>query len=140
MSGKNNPMADWLSRYPPRPEDLSEETAEGGGPVSSSFKRMKPQRTLDLHGMRAEEALRALEQFVVTCRRAGVRKVLVIHGKGYHSQGEPVLRGLVRRYLEQSPHTGAFGPAPRELGGSGALWVAIRQTAAGPDSARLKKK
>jgi DNA-nicking Smr family endonuclease len=38
-----------------------------------------------------------------------------------------VLLGVVRRYLEKSPYTGAFGPAERKHGGRGATWVVVRK-------------
>jgi DNA-nicking Smr family endonuclease len=88
---------------------------------------MKPEATLDLHGLRAEAVIPAVERFVSASRRSGLRKVLIIHGKGKHSQGEPVLQRLVRAYLERSPHAGAFGPADRAMGGSGATWAALRE-------------
>jgi DNA-nicking Smr family endonuclease len=53
--------------------------------------------------------------------------VLVIHGKGMHSEGEPVLGRTARRVIEASPWTGGYGPAERSQGGSGALWVAVKR-------------
>jgi len=52
--------------------------------------------------------------------------VLLIHGKGNHSPGQPVLERVVRNFLEKCPHTGAFGKADRAHGGRGATWVRIR--------------
>ncbi len=124
-------LAQWLERHPPK-----EQAGREKGYVSpqaeraeraAELRRMKPQAALDLHGLRAEQVIPALERFVSASRRAGLRKVLIIHGKGKHSQGEPVLQRLVRAYLERSLHTGAFGPADRAMGGSGATWAALRE-------------
>ena len=59
-------------------------------------------------------------------RARGLSKVLLIHGKGNHSPGQPVLERVVRNFLEKCPHTGAFGKADRKRGGQGATWVRIR--------------
>ncbi len=129
-------MADWLERYPPaaaggRIEDGRE---AGRGQASGlqrgrseALRRMKPQEELDLHGLTTAEALQATERFLAACRSRGLEKVLIIHGKGNHSRGEPVLGKAVRRCLERSPHAGAFGAAEQKRGGRGALWVILRQ-------------
>ena len=122
-------MEDSISRYPPtepkEDHELSSQEQPGAGP--RYLRNLEPQETLDLHGMNSREAEQALENFVLDCRRRGVRKILVVHGKGHHSQGEPVLQGVVRRYLEKSPYTGAFGPAERRHGGRGATWIVVRK-------------
>jgi DNA-nicking Smr family endonuclease len=116
-----------ISRYPPTEPKEKKETLQRGDPGTANRKNREPQATLDLHGMTSLEAEQALEHFVLECRRRGLRKVLIVHGKGHHSQGEPVLLGVVRRYLEKSPYTGAFGSADRRHGGRGATWVAVRE-------------
>ena len=127
-------LADWLERHPPAPEagrEAGREEAYGPSPAerAAELRRLKPEATLDLHGLRAEEVAPALERFLSASRRQGLRKVLIIHGKGKHSVGAPVLSGLVRGHLERSRHAGASGPADRSLGGSGAVWVALRPPA-----------
>ena len=118
-----------ISRYPPKePKEAHDQTNQDRMDSRRLNPRTRePQATLDLHGMNSREAEQALESFVLECRRRGVRKALIIHGKGHHSQGEPVLRGVVQRYLEKSPYTGAFGPAERRYGGRGATWVVVRE-------------
>jgi DNA-nicking Smr family endonuclease len=116
-----------LERYPPA-EGLKSE----GPPVepSTSLRALRdidPQAELDLHGLSAPEAEGAIEAFVRDARARGLVKVLLIHGKGQHSHGEPVLERVVRNFLEKCPHTGAFGKADRAHGGRGATWVRIRQ-------------
>jgi DNA-nicking Smr family endonuclease len=141
-SAKRQYMEELISRYPPKgPKEADRqpeggESAEAGSQLSNheqSYPRRpdhgtrEPQATLDLHGMNSREAEQALENFLLLCRRRGLRKVLIVHGKGHHSRGEPVLRGVVRRYLEKSPYTGTFGPADRKYGGRGATWVVVRE-------------
>ena len=112
-----------ISRYPPDKDAGRQDVAEGPG---LDIESMEPQSVLDLHGMNSREAEQALERFIYQARSRAVRKVLIVHGKGNHSQGEPVLQGVVRRYLEKCPYTGAFASAKRKHGGHGATWVVIR--------------
>jgi DNA-nicking Smr family endonuclease len=123
-TGAKQDMEELISRYPPKApkEQQVQSSMEPRDPVTR-----EPQATLDLHGMTGREAEQALERFILLSRRRGLRKVLIVHGKGNHSQGEPVLQRVVRGVLEKSPYTGAFGPAERRHGGRGATWVAVRK-------------
>ncbi len=84
---------------------------------------------LDLHGLRREEALTALPAFLRSARNKGQKAVLVITGKGNHSADEPVLQQAVASWLRESGREQVleFAPAPREMGGSGAFVVFLRQ-------------
>ncbi len=121
-------MGEALRRFPPPAEGEEREAQERESPGERlrRLKRLPPQAQLDLHGMTAAGAGKALQEFLRSSRQRGLHKVLVIHGKGNHSPGEPVLHKVVRTVLERSPHAGAFGPAPRQAGGRGATWVALR--------------
>ena len=83
---------------------------------------------LDLHGLRRDEALTALPRFLQSARNRGQKAVLVITGKGNHSAEEPVLQQAVASWLREAGRELVleFAPAPRELGGSGALVVFLR--------------
>lgn len=97
-------------------------------PPVSQLKRMRPQRVLDLHGSTAEEARESVHEFLKRASADGIWKVLIIHGKGYHSKsGIPVLRRVVYECLDESPYAGKRGIPDRTLGGSGAVWVFIKQ-------------
>ena len=128
---RSSPMDEWLERYPPgRGEEAERRPDEPEQPPTArhaALRRMEPQAQLDLHGLTAEEALRAVGRFLAECRSNGLEKVLIIHGKGHHSSGGPVLGSAVRRFLERSPHAGPFGEAEARWGGRGALWVLLRQ-------------
>jgi DNA-nicking Smr family endonuclease len=86
---------------------------------------------IDLHGMTVAEAGPRLEAFLRTMRARGERCVLVIHGKGQHSQGGvAVLRGEVSAWLSQGPssaHVAAFTTARVDDGGEGAMYVLMRR-------------
>jgi len=58
--------------------------------------RLAPERTLDLHGRRAEEAHRAVIAFVTAAHAQGLRCVSIVTGKGTGETG-----GVLRREL---PH------------------------------------
>lgn len=123
--GRSKSMDELISHYPPdgAKDAGRQNAAEGPG---QDIESMEPQAVLDLHGMNSREAEQALERFIYQARSTAVRKVLIVHGKGNHSQGEPVLQGVVRRYLEKCPYTGAFALAKPKHGGRGATWVVIR--------------
>lgn len=95
---------------------------------SEYVKKLQPQDTIDLHGLTQDEARKALDDFVANSKRRGLRKILVIHGKGIHSgAGDGVLSGLVRKFIESDKRLGQFGHADKTMGGSGATWVVVRQ-------------
>ncbi len=88
----------------------------------------RSRRTLDLHGKTGEEALRLLRHALERCKRNGVGELLVIHGRGIHSQaGGAVLKQAVRTALERemAGMIQSYRPAlPRE-GGAGATVVYV---------------
>jgi DNA-nicking Smr family endonuclease len=84
------------------------------------------QAQLDLHGLRRDEARERLAEFVRDARRAGLRCVRVIHGKGNGSPGrEPVLKAKVKSWLVQKQEVIAFTQARASDGGAGALLVLL---------------
>ena len=96
------------------------------GASSISPKRLPHQAAIDLHGKTKEETLEALERFVVSCKTRDLRKVLIIHGKGLHSDSEGVLQKTVQDFIEADPRLGAWGHPGIKDGGSGATWVLIK--------------
>jgi DNA-nicking Smr family endonuclease len=84
---------------------------------------------LDLHGLTREEALQALPRFLSGAQKKGQKAVLVITGKGNHSPEEPVLHQAIASWLRDAGRGTVleFAPAPREMGGSGAYVVFLRQ-------------
>ena len=84
---------------------------------------------LDLHGLTKDEALSGLAAFVSGAYKRGQKAVLVITGKGNRSPGEPVLQGAVTGWLRDKGKgmVAEFAPAPRDMGGSGALVVFLKK-------------
>lgn len=82
---------------------------------------------LDLHGLIASEAQRAVLEFIDHSRARGLRCVCIIHGKGRSSaRGRPVLKAVVDRWLRRCDGVLAFCPAPDNAGGTGAVHVLLR--------------
>ena len=83
---------------------------------------------LDLHGLTREEALQSLHRFVAGAHARGQKAVLVITGKGNNSPEEPVLVRAVAGWLQDKGRemVAEFAPAPREMGGSGAFVIFLR--------------
>ncbi|MFP4066950.1 MAG: Smr/MutS family protein [Spirochaetaceae bacterium] len=120
-----------LDRYPPDPAAKGEkpeaEVDDGGGkPRAPTPGSLPIDDQIDLHGMTVEEACAATERFMEASLAAGHRKVLVVHGKGLHSDRGGVLRRAIRQFLEKHPAAGAMGTPKQRDGGSGALWVVLR--------------
>ncbi len=82
---------------------------------------------LDLHGFTVNTARQAMADFLVQCQRQGWRAVRIVHGKG-HGSGHrgPVIKSRVDYWLRQRREIMAFCSAPANDGGSGALYVLLR--------------
>jgi DNA-nicking Smr family endonuclease len=120
-------MEEALERFPPDARaQAGRQEADARAEANRPAAGLAPQAELDLHGLSGAQAEQAIDAFVRDARARGLSKVLLIHGKGNHSPGQPVLERVVRAFLEKCPHTGAFGKADRARGGRGATWVLIR--------------
>lgn len=58
--------------------------------------------TLDLHGLNKEQARERLIECLEGAVRHQTSVVRIIHGQGKHSQDFPVIKSMVRRWLEES--------------------------------------
>ncbi len=72
------------------------------------------ENTLDLRGLRGDEAEERLEMFLDSAMRRDVSVVYVIHG-----HGTGVLKRMVRAYLRQSEYLRHFRPGEQGEGGDG---------------------
>jgi len=88
------------------------------------------EKSLDLHGFRTEEAEKKIRATIKICSKTGVKKLIIIHGKGHHSDPfeGPILKGVVESMLanELRDSIRDFNPAPLNRGGAGATVVTIR--------------
>ncbi|MGP1576470.1 MAG: Smr/MutS family protein [Treponema sp.] len=126
---KIHPIDHWINRYGIYDKDaaMSEELSLSDTlHEKKRIRALKPQDEIDLHGMTAEEACEKLTLFFAEAHRKGLKKLLIIHGKGNHSQGEPVLTRCVRKFLEECPYAGETGHPKARDGGSGSTWVILK--------------
>lgn len=85
------------------------------------------QDEIDLHGLRRDAAREELAEFLRQAGKRGLRCVRVIHGKGLGSVNkEPILKGMVHKWLVQKDEVIAFCVARASDGGAGALVVLLR--------------
>ncbi|MDX1594006.1 MAG: Smr/MutS family protein [Gammaproteobacteria bacterium] len=89
--------------------------------------QIRPEATLDLHGLTRHEALGILETFLERAQAARRRCVLVIHGVGRGSVTGGVLRQAVPGWLEAHPEVLDSAPARPADGGAGACYVLLRR-------------
>lgn len=91
--------------------------------------KIPPRAQVDLHGHDAVQARQALNQSVSQCRAAGLGCLLVVYGRGLHSDAAgPVLPDIVAQHLSEvlAGVVIAFCTAPRRWGGLGALLVCLQ--------------
>jgi len=90
--------------------------------------KVRAEATLDLHGELVATAIAQLRTFIVEARRIGHRCVLVIHGRGSHSEhGAPLREAVLAELL--GPLSGcvhALASAAPADGGDGATYVMVR--------------
>ena len=98
------------------------------------------QAHIDLHGLGADKAKESFEEFLTEAVKSGKRAVLIIHGRGLSSPGEPVLKNKVSEWLTRGHWRKwviAFSSAQSYDGGTGATYVLLRHR---PISKRSRKK
>lgn len=86
---------------------------------------------VDLHGFSVAEAAPVLERFIRVSIEKGLRAVLVVHGRGLTSPGEPVLKHKVQEWLTRGPLRKwviALTSARSCDGGAGATYVLLRRS------------
>jgi len=112
-------------------QELPEQSRRSSTSRMRQLKRgtIRISQELDLHGFLKDEALARLERLVADACGRGQQAVLVITGKGINSPEGPVLQGAVAEWLRQKGRgrVAEFSPAPRELGGSGAVVVFLKK-------------
>ena len=85
------------------------------------------ERQLDLHGMTVVDAQAALGSFLLHCLRQNIRCARIIHGKGHGSQNrKPVIKNELNHWLRKHPEVLAFCSTPPHDGGSGAVYVLLK--------------
>ncbi len=75
---------------------------------------------LDLHGLRADEAIEKLDKYISDVLIAGYDEVLI-----YHGVGTGKLAYAVKEFLKSHPSIKSFSDAPANMGGMGATVVKL---------------
>jgi DNA-nicking Smr family endonuclease len=77
---------------------------------------------LDLHSFLPREISSVVRDYLDLAEQRGLTRVRIIHGRG-----KGVQRNTVRTILERDSRIAAFGDAPTEAGGWGAMWVEMKK-------------
>jgi DNA-nicking Smr family endonuclease len=106
--------------------------ADGSGVQARTRQRLRrgqlrPEATLDLHGLSRHEAHAIVDAFLERAHQAGRRCVLVIHGIGRGSVAGGVLRQALPGWLAAHPEVLDSAPAQPADGGAGACYVLLRR-------------
>ncbi len=90
--------------------------------------RIEIEDEIDLHGLSAHAAKRALRDFVIDAAKQQLGCIRIVHGKGLRSGPTgPVLKHSVQHWLSQWDEVLAFVSAQPRDGGSGALYVLLKR-------------
>jgi DNA-nicking Smr family endonuclease len=97
-------------------------------------------RTIDLHGYTLDQANKKISNFINQNYLAGVNKLIVVTGKGLHSENEKnpyvskdlsILKHSVPKYIKNNKNLMnkiyEFGEAKIEDGGSGAFYIYLKK-------------
>ncbi len=142
--GRVRPAAKIVSPLPGSPyrtppsrsrDDEPDETEGDSGYVAQGVDRRELRKLrrgqyavgkrLDLHGLTSKVALADVTDFI-NAYKGAYRCVAIVHGRGLHSAGKAVLKQDVRALLRENRAVLAYVDAPRDDGGSGAVYVLLR--------------
>ena len=97
-------------------------------------------KSIDLHGYTLEEANRAIEEFILRSFKEKINKLIVVTGKGLHSQNEKdpyiskdlsILKYSVPEFIENNINLmniiNEIKDANIEDGGSGAFYIFLKK-------------
>ena len=97
-------------------------------------------KSIDLHGYTLEEANRAIEEFILRSFKEKINKLIVVTGKGLHSQNErdpyiskdlSILKYSVPEFIENNINLmniiNEIKDANNEDGGSGAFYIFLKK-------------
>ena len=97
-------------------------------------------RSIDLHGYSLEEANNSIENFIVASYQENINKLIVVTGKGIHSQNEKdpyvsknlsILKYSVPNYIQNDKELMSMilniKDANIEDGGSGAFYIYLKK-------------
>ena len=80
----------------------------------TTFISTQTQDSIDVRGMRGDEALQAVTYFIDDAILVGIPRVRILHGTG-----TGILRTLIRQYLQTVPEVRNFADEHVQFGGAG---------------------
>ena len=96
-------------------------------------------KTIDLHGFSLESANKTIEEFILQCSKKGVKKIVVITGKGlrskthndpYVSKDFSILKNSVPNYIKSNKNLtkiiNTIEEADANDGGDGAFYIYLK--------------
>ena len=105
-----------------------------------SKKKILKTKNIDLHGFTLEQANKTIEKFIDDCYKNSISKIIVVTGKGLHSNVEKdpyvskdlsILKYSVPEYIENNPELmrkiANIKDAKIEDGGSGAFYIFLKK-------------
>lgn len=104
------------------------------GVQNGVFRKLKQGRypleaRLDLHRMRAEQARQEVYSFIRDAYRYELRTLIIVPGKGTHSQTQPAqLKSYLNKWLQEFEEVQAFVSAQPQHGGVGAVYVLLKKS------------
>ena len=106
----------------------------------NNLKKIIKIKTLDLHGFSLEQANQKINDYIHECFSKGIEKLVVVTGKGIHSQNEKdpyvskelgILRYSVPEYIKKNKELMSLikdiSQAKIEDGGDGAFYIYLRK-------------
>lgn len=88
--------------------------------ASISERKLNFKPSIDIRGMRLEEAVRTVTRFIDDAMMVGMDEVSILHGKG-----NGILKEEIRKYLKITPGVASFADEHVERGGSGITVVKL---------------
>ncbi len=88
------------------------------------------QAKLDLHKKTLKEARDEILRFLRQCLKMDIRTVIIVHGKGERSEPPALIKSYAAHWLTQIKDVMCVHSALRFHGGSGAVYVMLRKSAA----------
>ena len=108
--------------------------------LSGSKKRVQKTKNFDFHGFSLDEANRKINKLIKDSFRDGVRKLVVVTGKGIHSDNEKnpykskdfgILKYSMPEYIKKDPELMKLINEIKEAdladGGSGAFYIFLKK-------------
>src|SRR6266542_1501645 len=104
-----------------RPTSAERRHAEPSATIALASPRGDVPLQLDLRGLRRDEALERISEYLADAALAGLPTARIVHGKGTGA-----IRQAVRETLRSSPHVARFEPERDAHGGDGATQVWLK--------------